>query len=811
MVTDSSSVEEFVRRWEEHNSSEELRHFLEQSIPFITDEAVLRMKGRILEISYSQAPRVVRLAESLKYAAKLSQQPLHSVYALITAGNLANQEGQPQEAIRLYDLAHQQALDAGSPLEAARSYIGKVWALHNQSQYKEAIEVGEAIRPLLLAANEFQAVASVDNNLGNSYQGIAEYERALAALERGIVVLSNLTTPHSRAFAAMIKYNISLMLLDQNRYQEALLIATEATHIQQELGNTVALAACQATIGLCNIQLGHFNKALRVLDEARPVFIQNNMDGKAIMCDLNSIPCYLALNRFERVVEYAEGTRARLQAKGQNITFEMGLIHHYLGIALDHLGQHGEAMAAFEQARQIFTAIGNLVLAANPTFEQAEFHFRHGELEESEALCLQAALIYQEQHFSVNNARCSLLLGRIRLAQHRLEEALHLVNMALMAGRNAQIPLLVYQALLLQAEIAEFRGEQTHALESYCASLTAVEEMRGRMAAETRASFVEDKEVAYQGAVALSLELGDWSQALKLVERGKSRGLVELLVGELDVRIKVRAEADRPLVAELEKWRIKRNQLVSQVATTQSAALNALRATSLLEAPSESTHLSRQAEIKECEKHISLLAEQLQVRNATYAEDVVLQPPETRLATEYLEEGTVLIEYYICRGEVLAFVLDRSKVVAVRRLTTSKEINRHLSLFRLNLARVTHLLAENLEPKAKQERLKQAEDNVRALLYKLYRQLITPLTEHLEGYSHLIIVPHGVLHYLPFHALYHQPTNRYLLEEWEEISYLPSGSLLSFCYKRGQRPLAERGPCTHHNTPLTFAEAIISQ
>jgi CHAT domain-containing protein len=137
--------------------------------------------------------------------------------------------------------------------------------------------------------------------------------------------------------------------------------------------------------------------------------------------------------------------------------------------------------------------------------------------------------------------------------------------------------------------------------------------------------------------------------------------------------------------------------------------------------------------------------------------------------------------------------LDRSKVVVVRRLAIGKEISRQLSLLRLNLAGVTHLLAETIEPEAKTERLKQAENNVCALLHKLYRQLIAPLTEHLQGYRNLVIVPHGVLHYLPFHALYHQSAGRYLLEEWQEISYLPSGNLLSFCYKRSQHLPHQRG------------------
>ncbi|NIN65132.1 MAG: CHAT domain-containing protein, partial [Anaerolineae bacterium] len=44
--------------------------------------------------------------------------------------------------------------------------------------------------------------------------------------------------------------------------------------------------------------------------------------------------------------------------------------------------------------------------------------------------------------------------------------------------------------------------------------------------------------------------------------------------------------------------------------------------------------------------------------------------------------------------------------------------------------------------------------NLQGLLGRLYTALVLPLADRLAPFERLIVVPHGPLHYLPFHALY---------------------------------------------------------
>jgi CHAT domain-containing protein len=65
-------------------------------------------------------------------------------------------------------------------------------------------------------------------------------------------------------------------------------------------------------------------------------------------------------------------------------------------------------------------------------------------------------------------------------------------------------------------------------------------------------------------------------------------------------------------------------------------------------------------------------------------------------------------------------------------------------------------------------------------LESLYAELIAPLRPHLQA-KHLIFVPHGALHFLPFHAL--KNGDAYLCDT-HTISYAPSATVFALCQEK---------------------------
>jgi len=113
--------------------------------------------------------------------------------------------------------------------------------------------------------------------------------------------------------------------------------------------------------------------------------------------------------------------------------------------------------------------------------------------------------------------------------------------------------------------------------------------------------------------------------------------------------------------------------------------------------------------------------------------------------------GSLLIEYYEIRGIFYACLLGAAnggsplEILPVARSSQVRGILRllqfQISKFRLGGPYLRHFAAANRSA---------AESHLR----ELYEELIAPIAPRLAGHSRLIVVPHGVLHDLPFHALF---------------------------------------------------------
>jgi CHAT domain-containing protein len=91
-----------------------------------------------------------------------------------------------------------------------------------------------------------------------------------------------------------------------------------------------------------------------------------------------------------------------------------------------------------------------------------------------------------------------------------------------------------------------------------------------------------------------------------------------------------------------------------------------------------------------------------------------------------------------------------------------------------------------------QRHMARLEKSVQHVLSALHTALIAPLMPHLPAAAEpdnpapLLIIPHGLLHQVPFHALWNGRS--YLLDQFE-ISYAPSATLFTLCQQQARPPL----------------------
>jgi CHAT domain-containing protein len=132
---------------------------------------------------------------------------------------------------------------------------------------------------------------------------------------------------------------------------------------------------------------------------------------------------------------------------------------------------------------------------------------------------------------------------------------------------------------------------------------------------------------------------------------------------------------------------------------------------------------------------------------------------------ELLPEGTLLLEYFVTdQGMTILWSVEHDRVAVTSLPLDRRRVRERVQAFRRVIA------ARDEQPE------------MRRMAQRLYDELLRP---GLQGRmpKELVIVPHDVLHYLPFQALMSGP-DRYLIQD-TPLSYYSSASLMQFTRAKG--------------------------
>jgi CHAT domain-containing protein len=170
-------------------------------------------------------------------------------------------------------------------------------------------------------------------------------------------------------------------------------------------------------------------------------------------------------------------------------------------------------------------------------------------------------------------------------------------------------------------------------------------------------------------------------------------------------------------------------------------------------------------DIREARRRYESLMTRVKATNPEYAAMTTVEPLPLDSIRGVLPPNTTLVSYFVTDNAAHAWALDRTTLQYVSLPIGPKTFERAQCAakgFRAS-GRGVRLLDGPCEP---------------ATVEELYEQFFAPLRLHIRN-SRLIIVPHGVLHYLSFGAFRDPRTKRYLIEDYT-ITYAPSASSVRY-------------------------------
>ena len=278
--------------------------------------------------------------------------------------------------------------------------------------------------------------------------------------------------------------------------------------------------------------------------------------------------------------------------------------------------------------------------------------------------------------------------------------------------------------------ITERDGNYKEAIEYYRKAIDIIEQQRSTINTETsKIGFVGNKQKVYHQMISTLYSDNQYVNAFEYVERSKSRALVDLLASNKEFSISKDKEQVASMLKELETIESEGKAIdISSLATEKVNQRNI-----------------RSVQIKE---RIKTLTPEL-------TSLVTVSIPSPTEIQSNIRADETLVEYYYHGEDLYVFVLNRNTLKAVK--LDGKDILKDIEQFRKLLQ----------DPKSTQ---------YPELSQRLYQRLIKPI-ENLIATPKLIIVPHGILHYLPFNAL--NSGSNYLIDKYS-VSYLPSSSIMKF-------------------------------
>jgi tetratricopeptide (TPR) repeat protein len=536
------------------------KRFLAEHVSPLGDHIANALKEQANRFLRTAVQRSLEMADLLSYLTELTGNSLYRALALLVDANARSIGGlgEHQRAVELYDKAAEIYQAHDLLVEQAKTQVGKVFSLAMLGRYDDALETGHWTSQVLEEHCQWRPLVNLTMNLAVVHGRQREDAKALAQFDRARALCHELG-PDGVPLLQLVEHNRAVVLRNLGQFQASIQAGHAAWELADQLGRKAEIGRVQQNLAFTYLLQGRYNEALKLLDQARDIFLSDGRQSDAVLVELVISDCLLQLRRFNDVLDKCRQLRNLFTELGTRREKADAILNEALACA--GLQRYAEALALLAEARHLFEQEGNHVRVACTDLEIAAVLYHQDRLEESLMTAQVCARAFQTHDLPVQEAQAYLSAARAAAALNRHRQATQLVTRALAVGRHKDIPSLVFQCHHLLGSLAWARGNRQEALVEYDQAIQELERLRGRLMVEFRADFLEDKQVIYEDVVALCLDLEQPVRSLEYAERAKSRALLDLLAYRLDLSIQTREPRDGPLVEELLHLRAERDRL----------------------------------------------------------------------------------------------------------------------------------------------------------------------------------------------------------------------------------------------------------
>jgi CHAT domain-containing protein len=668
--------------------------------------------------------------------------------------------GRNRAAIKYHRKAVALFRSVGNAEQVARTLSSSIQPLILRGQYDLALAAAEEAQAIFEKQGNRWRFARVELNLGNIYDRQDRVEDALKCYEQAYKYLSLRPEEDPEGVAAAL-HNMAVSYVRVNDFRRALTTYQRARDFALTHDMSILVGQADYNIARLHYLRGDYHRALSMLRVARDTCSSGGDEYHVALCHLDLSEIYLEFNMSAEAAEAAG--QAIVSFKQLGMRYERAKAVVNVAIAMGQGENATRALQLFLQARRIFVSEKNQVFPSIIDLYRAVVLVRTGRQMEARKLCMTAMKTFSALGLRSKAIECHLLLACLYLNSHDLLSAEKHCAEALRSLMSIECPVLNCQANTIMGQIHASAGKEGRSYGAYGRARQSLEGLRKSIhGEELKIAFMKDRVQIYEALVAYCVKHKHQSKGMietfEYIEEAKSRSLLDILSTSRST-----------------------SGLAPQAKTGQAGRFSELREElnwyyhkvelALLKQASTGETVALQAELQRRERELLRLSRE-------YSQDdeeglwwsAALTIDQVRQA---LPADSIILEYFQAQDRIVVVLLSHDQLDIVP-LANLSEVTTSLQGLAFQLAKF------RIGPEYERTFAGILLKSIRSHLDNLYKALIGPIRKRMRA-RHIVIAPHGVLHHLPFQALF--DGQQYLIDEFT-VSYAPSASTYALCQAR---------------------------
>lgn len=700
-------------------------------------------------------------------------------------GRAYNELGEHKKSLQYYDSALKTVRGTGNRIEEADLLALIAKTLYDEGEAAKALEYSQNALSLYKDAGYRGHDGFIYSLLGSIYTYQAKYGDALECLKRASAAYTEAQDLEGSMKA--LEYLGQLKRL-QGKYDDAIGCFSTILDTAKEVGYKYEEAGALANLGLVYVDTGDPEKARAHMEKALALYRElKSREGEANVLLLLGDAC-LDGEKYNNALEYYEKSLSASKEIGdseleKNSLFRMGslfLQFENYASASDYFRKSLEISRKNDDRIGMISCLVNMAVAS---MESGETEDSIPRLKEAYELAKGINDLSLQASIKANLGAFCQNLGLYELSLKSYEEAMSIsreindtamemkilinggvIDSAIKKSGDAQK--LFDQAL----EIAQLRGdrislmkiyahkgldywsenEDEKALENLYSAAKLLEELRGGVSIDELKSSLQIKnQVIYDLIIDILMKKKEVEKALEYAERGKARIFLDSISSH---RIVPKTPAEKELAAQ-------ELSLVQKIRTLDSLMQKAgIQEIKVMKIQMEKLY----------QEHEDLLTK-IKIVNPEYSSLLRVEPAKLQDIEGALQPGEAIVEFFVSPKNTSVWCITGNQVRAAEIPIPEKELNRMVQGVRRKIS----------------DHRDDEKDALKKSLGEIYQKLLEPVAAEFKDKKRLVIVPHGILHYLPFASLV-DGKGQFLVESYEILTE-PSASAFVLFRKRTQQ------------------------